>query len=86
MATLTRHHVEIQVPELHISGVVTENLHCEITLKGETVKAKYPQDKPAQFEVSNLTDKDVVKIKVMENRNEVGTFEMEMREQFYETL
>ncbi|MEE4248757.1 MAG: hypothetical protein V2I33_25550 [Kangiellaceae bacterium] len=47
MKSLTRHHIEVLVPELHIAGIEQENLSCEIQIKGDQVLSKYPQETAA---------------------------------------
>ena len=78
----TRHHVELAIPEIHISGADLSSLQAEISLKTETVKCKFPFVEPVSLEVNNLTESDKLLIQVKEGRNEVGTLEMEIREQF----
>ena len=82
MSGQTRHHVEIAIPEIHISGADLSSLSAEISLKNESVKCKFPISDPVALEVNNLTESDKLNIRVLENRSEVGTLEMEIREQF----
>jgi hypothetical protein len=68
MKSLTRHHVEIGIPELHISGVETSQLICEFLLKGEALRARFPLEEPIIFEVADLRETDIMSIRVLQGR------------------
>ena len=49
MSGQTRHHVEIAIPEIHISGADLSSLSAEISLKNETTKCKFPISDPVSL-------------------------------------
>jgi hypothetical protein len=56
----TRHHIQLNLPEIYLPGIDPSSLLVEVDIKHNTSKSRFPFPQPLSLEIRNLSEDDIL--------------------------